>query len=98
MAMVAETVFTESEERGYNVARVLEQEKKKDERRNVAVFCVLEIPQNDLDSMNDQTQEFDEARRSIEAGLRHLNLKTQLLDPDWEGWHLKSFVVGSASR
>jgi hypothetical protein len=55
----------------------------------------MEISRQDLEKVNSVFAEFEEARRIVEETLKHLNYRTKLLDPTWEGWQLASFETDS---
>jgi hypothetical protein len=95
--VAAESVLTNLEGGTLDIETEEDEEKRK-ANQVVSVVCTVEIPQQDLDKMNNKFQEYGEAQRCMEGSLRHLNYRTKLLDPDWLGWRIKSFVVVDPSN
>jgi hypothetical protein len=97
MSTSSEAILEESDDRTQDEEYSLHRSERETSKK-VTVHCFFEISEQDLAKMTDKLQEFQEAKRDIEASIRHLNYKTRCLEPGWEGWRLKSFVVEAPSE
>jgi hypothetical protein len=78
------------------MAQLSEEYKRResDGKKRVVVWLQLEGPAVDLEEFND---ELGHLKRHLESSLKWLNEQNQLIEPDYLGWRIRTFVVDDAS-